>query len=93
MQFFYISNHYTVYETPPRFDMKRRNETEITALILGAVYKPGVNRTRIMYEAFLSFHQIKDYLSVLTKKGLIEYQRGDMTYRITDKGKDILEKM
>jgi predicted transcriptional regulator len=46
-----------------------------------------------MYEAFLSFHQIKDYLSVLTKKGLIEYQRGDMTYRITDKGKDILEKM
>ena len=43
--------------------MKYRSRTDIVALILEAT-KDGAAKTKIMYKAFLSYSQLKDYLSI-----------------------------
>lgn len=58
--------------------MKHRSETETIALILEAIKSNSrATQTRIMFEAYLSYSQLKEYLSLLLEKGLIEYQKGD----------------
>jgi predicted transcriptional regulator len=44
-----------------------------------------------MYKAFLSFEQLKEYLTVLQEKGLIEYEERQKTYRTTTKGIRLLQ--
>jgi predicted transcriptional regulator len=39
-----------------------------------------------MYKAFLSYAQLKEYLSVLIENNLIEYLEGTQTYKTTEKG-------
>ena len=65
--------------------MKYRSRSEIVAIILEAA-NGGTTRTRIMYKAFLSFAQLKEYLSMLLEKGLIEYEEGTRRYKTTEKG-------
>ena len=68
--------------------MKYRDKTELIALILIAVSsRRNVGAVHIMYKAFLSYIQMKKYVSILIAAGLIKYQEGNLrTYRITDKG-------
>ena len=44
--------------------MKYRSRTEIVSNILDAT-NGGATKTKIMYTAFLSFGQLKEYLSIL----------------------------
>ena len=46
--------------------MKYRSRTEIVGNILDAANR-GATKTKIMYMAFLSYNQVKEYLSVLMK--------------------------
>ena len=46
----------------------------------------GETQTKIMYFAFLSFNQVKEYLSILIENNLIEYLNGTRTYKTTEKG-------
>jgi predicted transcriptional regulator len=39
-----------------------------------------------MYTAFLSYAQLKEYLSVLTENNLLEYSNGTQTFKTTEKG-------
>jgi len=39
-----------------------------------------------MYKAFLSYAQLKEYLSVLIENNLLEYLEGSQTYKTTEKG-------
>ncbi len=55
--------------------MKYRSRTEIVAMILEAA-NGGATKTKIMYKAFLSYAQLKEYLSVLIENDLIEYIEG-----------------
>src|SRR5215217_1054892 len=81
--------------------MKYRRKTDIIGHILEVVNSHGDNgltKTKIMYNVFLSFAQLKEYLSVLLEKGLIEEyqkekekQRSSYYYRITHKGRRFLE--
>lgn len=64
---------------------------EIIAAILKTALD-GANQTRMMYLALLSFTQVKDYLEVLTKSGLLERKNKIMIYRTTAKGREFLDK-
>jgi predicted transcriptional regulator len=70
--------------------MKYRSRTDITGLILEAA-NGGATKTKIMYKAYLSFAQLKEYLSMLIEKRLIEYEEGIARYRTTEKGLMMLQ--
>ena len=70
--------------------MKYRSRTEIVSMILEAA-NGGATKTRIMYKAFLSYAQLKEYLSVLIENNLIEYLEGIQTYKTTEKGFNFLK--
>ena len=69
--------------------MKYRSRTDITGLILEAA-NGGAAKTKIMYKAFLSFAQLKEYLAMLTQNGLISYE-DSQKYRTTEKGLRMLQ--
>ena len=70
--------------------MKYRSRTEIVSNILEAA-NGGVTKTKIMYKAFLSYAQLKEYLSVLIENNLLEYLEGTQTYKTTEKGLNLLK--
>jgi predicted transcriptional regulator len=70
--------------------MKNRSRTEIVSMILEAA-NGGATKTKIMYKAFLSYSQLKEYLSVMIKKNLLEYSDGTKTFRTTEKGLNLLK--
>ena len=48
-------------------------------------------KNKLLYSAFISFNQLKEYLSLLVENGLIQYEEGTHTYRTTEKGKRFLQ--
>jgi predicted transcriptional regulator len=70
--------------------MKYRSRTDIVALILEAA-NGGATKTRIMYKAFLSYAQLKEYLTVLLQNDLLEYEEGRQNFRTTEKGLQLLQ--
>ena len=71
--------------------MKYRSRTEIVGLILEAANGGGATKTKIMYKAFLSFAQLREYLTMLQDNGLIEHESGGQTYRTAEKGMHLLQ--
>ena len=70
--------------------MKYRSRTEIVSMILEAA-NGGATKTKIMYKAFLSYAQLKEYLSILIENNLLEYLEGVQTYKTTEKGFNLLK--
>ena len=70
--------------------MKYRSRTEIVGLILEAANGGGATKTKIMYKAFLSFAQLREYLTMLQDNELIEYEGERHTYRTAEKGMRLL---
>lgn len=70
--------------------MKYRSRTEIVSMILEAA-NGGATKTKIMYKAFLSYAQLKEYLSVLIENNLIEYLEGSHIYKTSEKGFNLLK--
>jgi predicted transcriptional regulator len=70
--------------------MKYRSRTEIVSMILEAA-NGGATKTKIMYKAFLSYAQLREYLSVLIENNLLEYLEGAQTYKTTEKGFNLLK--
>ena len=70
--------------------MKYRSRTEIVAMILDAA-NGGTTKTKIMYKAYLSYNQLREYLSTLIESNLIEYLEGSLTYKTTEKGLTFLK--
>ncbi|HEX5518872.1 MAG TPA: winged helix-turn-helix domain-containing protein [Candidatus Nitrosocosmicus sp.] len=69
--------------------MKYRNRPEIISNILYAA-NGGASKTKIMYKAFLSYAQIKEYLPTLLEKNLLELEE-DGKYRTTERGIQFLK--
>jgi predicted transcriptional regulator len=67
-----------------------RSRTEIVGNILDAA-NGRATKTKIMYKAFLSYGQLKEYLSVLIENNLIEYLDGTRTFKTTEKGLNYLK--
>lgn len=59
-------------------------------MILESANGGPVTKTKIMYSAFLSYQQLKEYLTILQENNLIEYQEGERAYRTTNKGMELL---
>ena len=55
------------------------------------VAKGKATKTKIMYSAFLSYSQLKDYLDILIENNLIECLEGTQTYKTTEKGLNYLK--
>ena len=70
--------------------MNNRRRTELAATILEAA-NGGATKTKIMYTAFLSYNQLKEYLSFLIENDLIEYLEGTKIFRTTEKGLNLLK--
>ena len=72
--------------------MKHRSKEEIAALILEAIVNTDrPTQTMIMYKAYLTHVQLKQFLASLMEQGLIEYHTLERIYTITEKGMHFLE--
>ncbi len=70
--------------------LKTRGSTEIIGLILQAVEREPLTRSKIMYQAILNFKQVTDYSTFLAEEGLLTYLAQDRKYCITDRGRQFL---
>ena len=66
-----------------------RSRTEITAMILDSA-SAGATKTKIMYKAYLSYTQLKEYLSYMEQNDLIKYEIGTQLYTVTEKGRKLM---
>jgi len=70
--------------------MKYRSRSDIVGLLLDAANGGGATKTKLMYSAFISFNQLREYLSLMVENGLVQYEEGMHTYRTTEKGMRLL---
>jgi predicted transcriptional regulator len=70
--------------------MKYRSRTDIISQVLDAA-SGGASKTKIMYNAYLSYAQLKEYLLVLVENGLLVYQEAEREYKTTPKGTKFLQ--
>lgn len=68
---------------------KNRRRLDIVRDML-SILSVKVRKTRIMYQANLSYLQVEKYLNGLLESGLVEYD-GHSCYFITGKGKEFLQ--
>jgi predicted transcriptional regulator len=73
--------------------MKYRSRTDIVYQIVqiaGRKYN-GAKKTEIIYGAFLSSKQFRDYITLLIDHGLLQYRPEIRTFNVTEKGRRFLE--
>ena len=66
-----------------------RDRIDIISQILESANE-GITKTRILYKAFLSYAQMKEYLTLLTEKDLVCYDENIRLFRTTEKGRQFL---
>ena len=71
--------------------MKYRSNNDIINEILEAANGGGATKTKIMYQAFLSYAQLKEYLTELTESGLLNYDVDTRQFKTTEKGLRFLD--
>jgi predicted transcriptional regulator len=71
--------------------MKYRSRSDIVGLLLDAANGGGATKTKLMYKAYLSFNQLREYLALLVENGLIKYEEGMRSYRTTERGMRLLQ--
>lgn len=86
-----LFNILTITAKEKERDMTNRSRTDIISDILKAANGGGARRTKIMFHAYLSYVQLKDYLIVLTQNGLLSYDLDTRTFKTTEKGLKFLE--
>jgi predicted transcriptional regulator len=69
--------------------MKYRSRTELASNILEAA-NGGATKTKIMYRAYLSYAQLKEYLPLLIQNGLMAHDT-EGVYRTTSNGIKFVE--
>jgi len=65
--------------------MKYRSRSDIVSMILESA-RAGATKTKIMYNAYLSYSQVIEYLKYLQQNDLLAYEEGTHLYRPTEKG-------
>ena len=70
--------------------IRYRSRADIIAAILRVVTERGATKTRIMYRAFLSSSQLKQYIPILLDNGLLATNEERSIYNITENGMRLL---
>ena len=71
--------------------MKNESRIEIVALILQTAIN-GATPTKLLYQVYLSYKQLKEHLTILKKNNLlVEYIGKEQTFRTTSKGQLFLQ--
>ena len=71
----------------------RRSNFEVVADIL-RVGEQAVGKTKIMYDANMSYHQLQRYLDLLVERGCLKRTSTDQahtSYSVTEKGATLLK--
>jgi predicted transcriptional regulator len=72
--------------------MQYRDRTDIIREILEVANgAENVTKTKLMYNAFLSWTQVKEYLALLAQRDLVSYDSITQTYKTTEKGMRLLQ--
>jgi predicted transcriptional regulator len=71
--------------------MQYRDRTKIISQILEVANGISSTRTKIMYKAYLSYNQLKEYLTILTENDLLSYDAYTNTFKATEKGLRFLD--
>jgi predicted transcriptional regulator len=71
--------------------MKYRSRIDILSQILEVANGRNATKTKIMYEALLSYNQLKEHLMLLTEKDLLHYNEDTQTFKTTEKGMRFLQ--
>jgi predicted transcriptional regulator len=72
--------------------MQYRDRTEIIRQVLDiANGAEDITKVKIMYKAFLSYKQVKEYVALLTERDLLRYDSITHTYKTTEKGFRLLQ--
>jgi predicted transcriptional regulator len=66
--------------------IKYRDRIDIVSQVLEIANGGDVTKSKIMYKAFLSHNQLKQYLTVLTGNDLLSYDLVSQTFKTTEKG-------
>lgn len=69
--------------------MKNRSRLDITTMILESA-RTGIPKSKIMFEAYLSYSQLVEYLNYLDQNNLLEYETNTHLYKLTGKGLRVL---
>jgi len=67
------------------FVMKYRSRSDITTMILESA-RSGATKTKLMYNAYLSYSQLVEYLKYLQQNDLLTCEQGTQLYKPTEKG-------
>jgi predicted transcriptional regulator len=72
--------------------MKQRSSIDIMGEILYVANKrSGIGKTKIMYKAYLSYSQLKEYLPILIERGLLSFDADSQSFKTTKKGLKFLD--
>jgi predicted transcriptional regulator len=71
--------------------MKYRSRIDIMSQILESANGGDATKTKIMYKAFLSYSQLREFLTVLTANDLLSYDLDTHTFKTTEKGLRLLK--
>lgn len=66
--------------------MKPRDRNEIFAAILNTASAGDVRLTKIMYNSFLSYSQVVEYLRSMVEMNFIDYDEVTKSYMTTETG-------
>jgi predicted transcriptional regulator len=69
--------------------LKYRSRADISSEIL-KVADMGASKTKIMYGAYLSFAQLKEYLKMLVDNGMLVFDEKTTLYWTTDVGRNFI---
>jgi|SoiMethySBSTD1v2_1073268.scaffolds.fasta_scaffold74690_2 predicted transcriptional regulator len=74
-------------------EVKYRSRTDIVASILQSAAREGggIGVTRLMYNSFLSYNQVSQYVKIIKENGLLNYDASTGKYTISAKGSKYLE--
>jgi predicted transcriptional regulator len=66
---------------------RQRSKTEIISSILRSTHKrTGTKISQIMYETYIPYNQLKEYLTMMIQNKLIMYIKEEKIFKITEYG-------